>query len=204
MNNLIRFLYIFAIVFCFQARSENTNNRLDFLKEVKSFSCEFRQSIVDSKGIIKSCNNGFLRLKKPGKFRWEIVSNSRQLVVSDGKKIYQYDSDLCQAITRNIDETPLAFFMDILSSDNLEKFVDIKYSYNRDDLYWLSVTTNDLSSGFRVVDFGFDDRFISKIHLFDVFDQKLVIELSNILINDELSEDLFRFILPPNVDLVEM
>ncbi|AGF49220.1 LolA family protein [Candidatus Kinetoplastidibacterium galati] len=204
MNNLIRLLYIFAIVFCCQVRSENTDNGLDFLKDVKSFSCEFRQSISDPEGAIKSSNNGFLRFKKPGKFRWEIVSNSRQLVVSDGKKIYQYDSDLGQAIARNIDSTPLAFFMDMLSSDNLGKFVDVKYSYNRDGLYWLSVTTNDLSSGFRVIDFGFDDRFISKIHLFDVFDQKFVIELSNILINDELPEDLFRFILPQNVDLVEM
>ncbi|AGF48504.1 outer membrane lipoprotein carrier protein [Candidatus Kinetoplastibacterium oncopeltii TCC290E] len=204
MNNLIKLLYVFAIVFCCQARSENTDNRLDFLKEVRSFSCEFKQSIVDPKGIVKSYNNGFLRFKKPGKFRWEIVNNSRQLVVSDGKNIYQYDSDLCQAISKNIYETSLAFFMDMLSSDNLDKFVDIKYSYNRDDMYWLSVTTNDLSSGFRVIDFGFDDRFISKIHLLDVFDQKFVIELSNILINNELPEDLFEFILPSNVDLVEM
>ncbi|AFZ83820.1 outer membrane lipoprotein carrier protein [Candidatus Kinetoplastibacterium blastocrithidii TCC012E] len=204
MNNLIRFLCVFTIIFCCHAKSENTDNRLDFLKEVRSFSCEFRQSILDPQGIVKSSQNGFLRFKKPGKFRWEIVSNSRQLVVSDGEKIYQYDSDLCQAIARNIDETPLSFFMDMLSSDNLEEFVDIKYSYNRDDLYWLSATTNNLSSGFRVIDFGFDDRFISKIHLFDVFDQKFVIDLSNILINDDLSEDLFSFILPPNVDLLDM
>src|SRR5438876_2619730 len=67
------------------------------LSGVQSWSADFTQTIDDGHGNVVRSAAGKLYLQKPGRFRWDYVQPSEQLILADGKQIWFYDKDLQQA-----------------------------------------------------------------------------------------------------------
>ncbi len=62
---------------------------------------------------------GRLYLQHPGKFRWDYVKPSEQVIVADGKQIWFYDKDLAQANVRDMDTSLASTPASLLSGSGL-------------------------------------------------------------------------------------
>jgi len=73
-----------------------------FVKQVRSATGTFTQSTQSSRGQPAPAQSGTFAFERPGKFRWAVEKPYEQLVLSDGKKLYQYDPDLAQVSVRSV------------------------------------------------------------------------------------------------------
>ena len=65
-----------------------------YLDGLSAWSADFKQAIEDSRGAVLRSAAGKFYLQRPGRFRWDYVEPSEQLVLSDGKQIWFYDLSL--------------------------------------------------------------------------------------------------------------
>src|SRR5690606_12915238 len=71
-----------------------------FVKDVRSASGSFTQATTTAQGAPGTQQSGSFAFRRPGNFRWALEQPYEQLVVSDGKQLYQYDPDLAQVSVR--------------------------------------------------------------------------------------------------------
>ncbi|MER1968421.1 outer membrane lipoprotein chaperone LolA [Castellaniella sp. GW247-6E4] len=176
----------------------------DFIADVHTATGRFEQVMAGGQGAGRT-QSGDFSFQRPGKFRWEVRKPYEQLIVSDGRSVYQYDPDLGQVIRRSarqaIGASPAAL---LFGSGALEDSFDLQAQPDRDGLQWLRALPKGGDAGFVHVDIGFADGLPRRLELLDAFGQTSHIGLEDIHANPTLPADRFRFQTPPGVDLVEM
>ena len=71
-------------------------------RETDSFSATFKEEIAPV-GSPKRTRSGTMYFRKPGRMRWEFDGPSKELIVSNGTDLYNYDPELNQVV-----EAPLS------------------------------------------------------------------------------------------------
>lgn len=101
--------------------SQISINALDtYLRDTKDLQGEFVQIVLNKQGQERS--SGQVWISKPGKFYWDYQEPDKQKIISDGKKVWQYDIDLEQISVRNTNDLVGDIAMRILTGkENLEK-----------------------------------------------------------------------------------
>ncbi len=177
----------------------------DFAAKVQSGTGQFTQQTVDEKGGGKRPQSGEFAFKRPGQFKWAVKKPYEQLIVSDGKLVYQYDPDLAQVTQRKVDQSIGASPAAILfGSGSLDEAFSITELPGKDGLDWLRATPRSADAGFTHVDIGFKANLPARLELLDSFGQTTRIELSGIVANPALPPDAFQFVAPKGVDVVKM
>lgn len=177
-----------------------------FVRDVASARGEFSQLRLDGEGRPAGTEqSGTFSFERPGKFRWEVSAPYEQLILSDGKRLYQYDPDLAQVIERSVDESVGASPAAILfGSGSLDDAFDISAQKDSDGLSWLRARPRKADAGFVHLDIGFKNNLPVRLLLLDAFGQISRIELSRIDTNPKLPADEFHFTAPDDVDVVRM
>lgn len=85
--------------------SPETDALQKFLDNVQTLSATFEQVQKDENGRVLQASSGRLWLSRPGRFRWSYEKPYSQLMVCDGKQLWQYDPDLKQAMVRPAGDT---------------------------------------------------------------------------------------------------
>jgi outer membrane lipoprotein carrier protein len=174
-----------------------------FIADVPAATGQFSQQRMDAQG--KAPQSGEFSFRRPGQFRWAVKKPYEQLIVSDGKQVYQYDPDLAQVSVRNVDQSLGASPAAILfGSGSLEEAFDISNLPGKDGLDWLRAKPRSADAGFTHVDIGFGGGLPARLELLDSFGQTTRIELSHIESNPKLDAAEFTFTPPPGVDVVKM
>lgn len=177
----------------------------DFVKQVQSASGLFSQSTQDAQGQARPTQTGEFAFKRPGKFKWSVLQPYEQLVLSDGKQLYQYDPDLNQLTQRGVDQaigaSPAAI---LFGSGRLEDSFDLVDRSDEGDLQWLRATPKAKDAGFVYVDIAFKNTLPVRLILLDTFDQKTIIDLTELQTTLNVSDDVFRFTAPEGVDVVTL
>lgn len=175
-----------------------------FLQDVDSFSASFQQSLVDADDSIVETSSGSVHIKRPGQFRWTYEEPYRQELVADGANIWSYDVDLDQVIVKPQQEmlanTPATLLGG--SRDVLDEFEVIDSSTDSRGTYWATLRPLDTDNGFTRVELGFDDGVLRRMIFADSLGQTTLIALSDVVVNEPVDDDLFRFAVPEGVDLV--
>jgi len=109
------------------ASAEDANATLQrFVGGVQSLTARFEQLQLDEDGEVLARRSGDFELQRPGRFRWTYDRPYEQLMVCDGKRIWNYEPDLAQVTVRNAAEvlkgTPAALLAQADGSLN-ESFV---------------------------------------------------------------------------------
>ncbi|HEY9572278.1 MAG TPA: outer membrane lipoprotein carrier protein LolA, partial [Pusillimonas sp.] len=158
----------------------------------------------DSQGQGKA-QSGEFSFRRPGQFRWSVKKPYEQLIVSNGKTVYQYDPDLAQVTERNVDQSIGASPAAILfGSGALEAAFAISALPDKDGLDWLRAKPRSADAGFTHVDIGFRGNLPARLELLDSFGQTTRIDLSHIVVNPKLDAGEFTFTAPAGVDVVKM
>ena len=175
-----------------------------FYNEVKSYSASFEQKVVDENLRLLEASKGEFFIQRPGKFRWHYTSPSEQLIVGDGMQVWIYDIELEQITHRQSDaavsQTPAMLLSG--EGDLGENFI-LEEAGQRNDLDWVRMIPKNQDSGFTDVRIAFAEGKLQLLEMKDNFGQTTQMSFSDVEENADISEDKFKFIPPPGVDVLE-
>lgn len=177
-----------------------------FVAHITSATGNFTQTVKGNNNLQQSNQqSGQFAFERPGKFVWDIKQPYEQLVISDGKQIYQYDPDLEQVTQRSsgsaISNSPAAL---LFGAGSLADTFNLKDLATKGKTQWLRATPIQKDAGFVHVDIGFVNDLPVQLNLLDSFGQITEITFTDFKINPILADSKFKFIVPDGVDLVKM
>lgn len=176
-----------------------------FAKDVTTATGSFTQSTQAARGAPQPEQRGTFAFQRPGKFRWNITEPFEQLIVSNGKELYQYDPDLAQVSIRGVSAALGNAPAQVLFGDGaLDKSFKLEPLPGKDNLSWLRATPLSADAGFAYMDIGFADNLPVRIDILDAFNQVTRVEFTAIVPNPSLPATEFRFDAPQGVDVVRM
>lgn len=200
-------LSIFALVFTLPlSANEGVKKLKEFHKNVKSFQAQFEQKLFDEHSKEIQGAQGNVSLLRPGKFRWDYSKPDKQLIVSNGTKLWIYDEALAQVtvkgLERGIGQAPARVLSD---SKPLESEFKLKDLGKKDGIDWVELTPKTSSKQeqkeFQWVHIGFG-KTLQQMKVRDNLSQTTVIIFSQLKQNVKLDPSQFVFTVPQGVDVV--
>lgn len=179
---------------------------------MQSVEARFNQRLKNEQGQVLEQSTGRFMLKKPTKVYWEIEGKDARLIVSDGKKVWDFDKVLEQVIVQDLSKAPMSAPLLLLTGD--VKAIDRTFSVQ------LLATKNTLCSkqsthcfvlypkhqedqSFEKIAIGFKKDQLQEMQLFDPLGQCSEIIFDHLHLNIHLSDALFQFKIPPQVDVLQ-
>ncbi|MFA6409365.1 MAG: outer membrane lipoprotein chaperone LolA [Gammaproteobacteria bacterium] len=200
-------LWTCFLIFPFLARAENAAAELEsMLSSSKSMSADFVQTTTGAKNVTASKTFGKMALKRPGKFRWEVIKPNKQLILADGKNLWVYDVDLEQVTKKKIDyaETSSPAMLLSGSREALEKvFLVEKLAASNSSETVFKLTPKSQNAMYGAVFLYFNSGKLARMKILDNLGQSSTLQFENAKINTALPSSLFEFHLPQGVDLIE-
>ena len=182
----------------------------NFFAEVHTLQADFEQRVVDEGGMMLEISKGQLYLSRPGKFRWDYLTNEPDMllgaqIIADGESIVVYDPDLEQATKRSmqdaLDQVPSLLLVQSATSNLQEHFVisDIGLT---DGLSWVSMKPIGEEAAYQHLMIGFLRGQLNVIILLDGLGNETRLSLSSVQTNLKLPAQTFDFQVPDGVDLL--
>jgi outer membrane lipoprotein carrier protein len=172
------------------------------LATLDSVRAEFVQDLLDKDGKVQEHAVGVLYLKKPGRFRWD-YSEPKQLIVSDGDRLWLYDPELQQATVRKVKDTLSQTPAMLLSGQG--KVSDgylVSAAGSAGGLDWVRLVPRRNEADFSALKLGFAGGVLKRMEFADKLNQTTRVELTHLERNAHLADALFKFVAPPGVDVI--
>lgn len=172
------------------------------LSAYKTYQANFTQATFSNGG--RQNSNGKFYLQRPGKFRWEINSPNRQIIIANGKTLWMFEVDL-QQVTKQAINMRSANNPAVLLSGQVGQLIK-SYRVSKVQLKgksWYQLVPRSKRSSFLMVRMRFRKNSLVAIWLKNNLDQTSLFQFSNIKINLNLKPSLFNFKPPPGVDVLQ-
>ena len=174
-----------------------------FLQGLEGLQAQFRQTLSDRTGQVTDESSGTLAISRPNRFRWDYRQPYEQVIVSDGAKIWLYDSDLEQVTVRKLDESLSATPAMLLSGKGkLEENFKVTESSEDKTVQWVRMEPKRGDTDFKWVRLGFSGEALRFMELGDKLGQTTVLEFSNFERNPRLEPARFIFEVPEGADVI--
>jgi outer membrane lipoprotein carrier protein len=178
-------------------------NLQEYYKNTNSMRAKFYQVVTDNKGRKVQEVEGTMQLQRPNKFRWDYNKPYEQQIISDGKQVFLYDTELQQVTMRDLSKaigsSPAAM---LAGGDAVEKSFTLKNAIRKDGLTWVLALPKDKDSGFDRVLLGFKAEKLRKMEIYDSFNHVTHITFDDVERNPTLQDTTFLFTPPKGVDVV--
>ena len=197
------FLILFSSLFSQLAMADGVTSLRDFFNNTSTMRAQFSQVVNDNKGRKVQEVEGTMQLQRPNKFRWDYKKPYEQQIVSDGKQVFLFDTELQQVTIRDLSKTlgssPAAM---LAGGEAVEKSFSLKNATRKDGLIWVLAIPKDKESGFERVLLGFKADKLRKMELYDSFNHITHITFDEVERNPVLRDSTFLFTPPKGVDVV--
>ena len=185
------------------ARADAVDTLRAFVRDVKSGSAEFTQTVSSPDGARRKVSSGSFEFQRPDRFRFAYARPYEQLIVGDGRKVWIYDADLNQvsvrALSQAIGATPAA----LLAGAALERDFVLQAQPAQDGLDWVQATPRAKDGAFQSMRIGFRGKELAEVEILDSFGQRSRLQFSRYEANPALPESAFRFVPPKGADVIE-
>ncbi len=185
------------------ARAGAVEQLEEFVREVKTGSAAFTQTVTSPDGARTKTSSGRFEFSRPNRFRFSYTKPFEQAIVADGTKVWIFDADLNQVSSRKLDKalggTPAA----LLAGGSLSKDFVLAPQPDKDGLAWVLATPRATETAFQSVRVGFRGKTLGSIEIIDSFGQRSVLQFSQFEANAVLKPDNFVFKVPPGADVIE-
>lgn len=207
MKNILKLIVCYTIF----ASSTYANNSPEysqlsgFLKKLNGLSARFVQHTFDGKGVVLQTQKGLMKLKFPNMFRWQSTEPYEQLLVSNGKTLWQFDQDLEQVTIQKLDQRLSATPALLLSGSHkdIAKEYDVYAEQLQDEHHFVLIPKNkDVLFDrlrFEFLESGALNRMVIK----DETGQKTIIRLLASEYDATLSAKDFEFKVPDGIDVIQ-
>lgn len=174
-----------------------------FYQQTQAMRADFHQVVTDRQGRKVQEVHGQMQLKRPNKFRWDYNQPYEQQIISDGKQVWLYDTELAQVTVREFSKalgsSPAAL---LAGDDAIDKSFKLANASVKGGLDWVSATPKDKETGFEKILLGFKDHKLQEMSLVDSFGHNTKIVFSQLESNPAIDEKAFLFQTPKGVDVV--
>lgn len=199
MKYLKKLLFLFFVVNAVHA--EPANDSLSaLLKNMQSFSANFVQTITDNGKTLQK-SQGQMWLQRPGQFRWQVNSPTKQTIIAHGKRLWIYDPDLEQVTIRSFTKTAGQTPAMLLSDPNISLSQDFNVKSTGTDSFTL--TPKNKNEMLVHLKLSFTNKMIHKMELEDHLGHITVIQFNHTKINPSLAASLFNFVPPKGIDIID-
>jgi outer membrane lipoprotein carrier protein len=185
------------------AMADGVSSLRDFFTTTNTMRAQFSQVVNDKQGRKEQEVEGTMQLQRPNKFRWDYKKPYEQQIVSDGKDVFLYDTELQQVSVRQLSKTlgssPAAM---LAGGENVEKSFTLKNATRKDGLVWVLALPKNKESGFERVLLGFKADKLRKMEIYDSFNHITHITFDEVERNPKLEDATFLFTPPKGVDVV--
>ena len=173
----------------------------NFLDNTQSLSARFQQKLVDEYGGLMQQSAGALDMQKPGKFRWDYILPYSQNIISNGKKIWMYDSELEQVNIRPYDQLNSSP-VNLLDNQKLDDQFVLESLPFTENQYWVRLTPKSSEGDFKKMLVGLQNGKIKSMRFRDNFNQQTDIEFEQLVVNPKFKNDNFEFVAPEGTDVM--
>ncbi len=208
--NIVRYMKIIikliglVMLFPALAYADQGRQSLDtFLANTQTIEARFQQKLLDNKGILLQQSAGQFTLKRPGKFIWDYRLPYPQKIVSNGKKIWVFDSELEQVSIKQYSEmlsgAPVALLDQRKKIEDDFVITDAGIVQGQN---WVKLKPRSADSEFLEIHVGMANGNLKSMRLMDSFGQTTSIEFEQMQTNVPLEDSLFEFKPPAGVDVI--
>ena len=200
----IRFAVLLALgAAAASAQADAVDTLREFVRDVKSGSAQFTQTVTSPDGAKKKTSSGDFQFARPNRFRFAYTKPFEQVIVADGQKVWIYDADLNQVSSRKLSAAIGATPAALLAGGNLEKDFELSPLPAAEGLEWAAAKPKAKDSAFDSLKVGFRGKELAAVEIVDSFGQRSLLQFSGFQPNVTLAPERFRFVPPPGADVVE-
>jgi outer membrane lipoprotein carrier protein len=196
-------LLICMLVMPFAAKADGIKSLRNFYDQTHAMRANFYQVVTDRQGRKVQEVQGEMQLKRPNKFRWDYNKPYEQQIISDGKQVWLYDTELAQVTVRELSKalgsSPAAL---LAGDDTLDKSFKFSNVSRKDDIDWVKADSKDNESGFEKILLGFKAGELQEMELVDSFGLQTRIVFNHVVRNPVIDTKTFLFKTPKGVDVV--
>src|SRR3984885_8824990 len=128
-----------------------------YLVGLTTWSADFEQTIDDGHGNVLRKAAGRFYLQHPGKFRWDYVKPSDQVIVAGGTQIWLYHKGLAQANVRDMDTSLASTPASLLSGNaSISAQFTVTALPGSVGLQWFQLIPKHADTDFQLVRIGFN------------------------------------------------
>lgn len=143
-----------------------------FLNGLTTLQAKFEQAVLDTENGTAGLRHGLFLLQRPGKFRWDYVAPTKQVILADGRNVWVIEDDLKQVSQHYqrwaLKGTPAAF---LTTDEPIDKDFEVIDIGERLGMQWLELIPRDPDSDFNRVLLAFADNELRHLELNDKFGQ---------------------------------
>ena len=140
--------------------------------------------------------------RSPAVSRWD-YSDPKQLIVSDGERLWLYDPELQQATVRKVKDTLSQTPAMLLAGQSKVTDGFTVSAAGRDgEIEWVRLVPKQNDTDFKELKLGFVGGNLRRMEFADKLGQLTRVELTKIERNARLPDSLFQFVAPPGVDVI--
>jgi outer membrane lipoprotein carrier protein len=172
-----------------------------FLKATPQARGSFTQTVIAKSGRKPQQSSGSFAFSRPGKFRWSYDKPYKQLIVSDGKKLWSHDPDLNQVTVRQLGDALGSSPAALLAGDALENNFTLIDGGTADGMQFVEAVPASKEGTFQSVRIGMKDNLPRVMEVRDNFGQTTIVNLDRIEAGP-VAADNFRFTPPRGADVV--
>ena len=174
-----------------------------FLHKTRTMQAEFKQELHDNHGFLLQKSAGTFSLHRPGKFLWDYVQPYEQKIISNGTKIWIYDSELEQVSVKKYQQVLSGAPVLLLDKQKpLDEDFTISDLGKQDNLFWIRLDPKSAENDFKQIKIAMNGEHLDTMKLIDNFDQTTTLVFNNLKTNLHLAQDLFEFVPPSGTDIV--
>lgn len=175
----------------------------DYARDIKSARAAFTQTVTSPDGKRRKISSGRFEFARPDRFRFVYSKPYEQQIVADGQKVWLYDIDLNQITVRSMSSALGATPAALLAGDAIERDFELSALPARDGLEWAQAMPRNKEGSIQVVRVGFRGKELAALEIVDSFGQRSLIQFTQVESNLRFAEDLFRFVPPKGVDVIQ-
>jgi len=207
-SNIFSFSIVIFLFSCFALATESktvsaATELAQYLNQYMTFQAQFTQQTFDAHRRLLQRSQGTVMLMRPGRFRWNTMRPSHQIVVTDGKVLWVYDPDLRQA-TRQLLSSNYDNPAQLLSgrADVLLKQFQVTVLKKMRNTTVFQLKPKEKNEPFQLITMIFSDGVLRELHVENSLNQTNLFIFTHVQLNTHLDSNLFYFKPPANIDVL--
>ena len=203
-------MYRTTLAFCFLAFSKTISAQSDAISElghllqgVETLSADITQLIIQSDGGVLEESDIRLRVKRPNGFYWETVSPFPELLVTNGKTLWNYQPDLEQVVIEdwNPDQSELAAQLLYGRTEGLVKDYYV-VAINSEQSRSFELKPKSADSLYDLITINFVNETLDLIYIQNNSGERTAWQFIDSRINIPMVDDLFEFSPPEGIEII--
>lgn len=185
------------------AHADALNALQHFVREARTGSAEFTQTVISPDGSKRRTSSGTFEFSRPNRFRFGYTKPFEQLIVADGQRLWIYDPDLNQVVSRKQSAALAATPAALLAGSQLDRDFALTPEPARDGLEWVKAVPRNAEGGFESLRIGFRSGELAAVEILDNLGQRSLLQFRSVRLNVPLPADRMVFAVPKGADLIQ-